>query len=237
MKLRLAEPKVLVDIGRIGGLRSIREEGGRLVIGALTTHFDLESSALAAAKCPLLPAVAREIGDVQVRNRGTIGGSLAHADPAADWPAAVLALDAEIVIAGPSGERTVAATNFFKGLFETALGEGEILTAIRVPVTGTQVSYVKTRQKASGFALCGVAVRIEGGAAAIAVTGVADRPYRATAAEMAIAASGLGAESVEAASRLAANGIEALGDLHASEEYRAHLARVNTKRALLAAAS
>ena len=134
MKLRLAEPAVIIDIGRIGGLKGISESDGKLVIGALTTHHELESSDLVQQRVPLLTQTAAEIGDVQVRNKGTIGGSIAHADPAADWPAAILALDADIQIAGPNGERTVKATDFFQGLYETDLGDDEILTAIHVSI-------------------------------------------------------------------------------------------------------
>src|SRR5215467_14026578 len=151
MKLRLSRPTVVVDIGRIAGLSYIREDGGRIAIGAMTTHADVEGSALLKEKCPLLPETASHIGDVQVRNRGTIGGSLVHADPAADYPAAVLALDAEIVLAGPRGRRTVGAADFFVDLLQTATAPDEILVEIRVPVTAKSVAYVKTEQKASGF--------------------------------------------------------------------------------------
>ena len=136
MKLRLAVPKVIVDIGRADGLAGIREVGGRIAIGAMTTHHEIEASTLLAARCPLMPQTASHIGDQQVRNRGTIGGSLAHADPAADWPAAILALDAEIEVAGPQGRRTVRAAGFFVDLLETALAPNEILCEIRVPFDG-----------------------------------------------------------------------------------------------------
>lgn len=228
MKLRLAQPKVVVDIGRVAELREIREEDGRLRIGALVTHGEIESSALLSRSCPLLPEVASRIGDLQVRNRGTIGGSLAHADPAADWPAAVLALEAEIVAAGPQGIRTVRAEEFFVDLFQTALRPGEILTEVRVPVTEWGVAYEKFAQKASGFALCGAAVVVAEGAARVALTGVAAKAYRARATEEALRG---GASPAEAAAR-AAEGVEPLGDLHASAEYRAHLARVLVRRAL-----
>src|SRR5207302_3682951 len=138
----------------------LRETGGRLAIGAMTTHAEIAASRLLREVCPLLPATASRIGDMQVRNKGTIGGSLAHADPAADWPAAILALDAELDIVGPRGSRTVPAARFFVDLLQTAIGPGEILTEIRVPATPRSVSYVKTEQKASGFALTGVAAVI-----------------------------------------------------------------------------
>ena len=228
MKLRLAQPKALVDIGRVAELQGIREEDGRIRIGALTTHAEIESSALLSRSCPLLPEVAGRIGDLQVRNRGTIGGSLAHADPAADWPAAVLALEAEIVLAGREGVRAVRAEEFFVDLFQTALRPGEILTEVRVPVTGPAAAYEKFAQKASGFALCGVAAVAGDGAFRVSVTGVADRAYRARGMEEALRR---GASPAEAAER-AAEGVEPLGDLHASSEYRAHLARVLARRAL-----
>jgi carbon-monoxide dehydrogenase medium subunit len=210
MKLRLAQPKMVIDIGRLPGLRAIRREGARFEIGALATHYDLESSAELKQACPLMPEVAATIGDVQVRNRGTIGGSLVHADPAADWPAAILALDAEMEIAGPQGRRTVPAAGFFVDLLQTAVRPGEILTAVRVPVTSAKVAYEKFAQKASGFALCGVAVA-DG---RIGVTGVAARPYRALDADRVV------------------EGVDVMGDIHASAEFRAHIARVLTRRAL-----
>lgn len=228
MKLRLAQPKVVVDIGRIAELREIREEEGRIRIGALVTHGEIESSALLSRSCPLLPEVASRIGDLQVRNRGTIGGSLAHADPAADWPAAVLALEAEIAVAGPQGMRTVRAEEFFIDLFQTMLRPGEILTEVRVPPTERGVAYEKFAQKASGFALCGAAAAVVDGTARVALTGVAAKAYRARATEEALQG---GAPPAEAAVR-ATEGVEPLGDLHASAEYRAHLARVLVRRAL-----
>src|SRR2546428_888616 len=157
MKLRLAQPTVVVDIGRISTLSYIREAGGKLAIGAMTTHQEIAASRLLQDKCPLLPETASHIGDVQVRNKGTIGGSLAHADPAADYPATILALDAEIEVAGPNGRRTIRAGDFFVDLLQTAIAANELITEIRVPVTAKTVAYVKTEQKASGFALAGVA--------------------------------------------------------------------------------
>ena len=231
MKLRLARPKVVVDIARIANLSDIREAGGMIALGALTTHQAVETSALLKATCPLLPETASVIGDVQVRNKGTIGGSLVHADPAADYPAAILALEAEIDVAGPRGRRTIRAADFFVDLLQTALAPDEILTEIRVPVTARTAAYVKTEQKASGFALAGVAVVVGPAGVRIGVTGVAAKAYRATASEQALAGR-QSSEAIALAAARAADGVEPLNDIHASSTFRAHLAQVNTKRAL-----
>jgi carbon-monoxide dehydrogenase medium subunit len=233
MKLRLARPKVVVDIGRIANLSYIREANGVIAIGAMTTHQEIDASTVLRGKSPLLSETAAHIGDAQVRNKGTIGGSLAHADPAADYPASILALDAEIDLAGPRGRRTVKASAFFVDLFETAIAADEILTEIRVPATGRTTAYVKTEQKASGFALAGVAVVIGPDGVRVGVTGVAAKPYRATAVEKALAtqqAPTAGAIALAAAH--AADGVDPLGDIHATAEFRAHLAEVNTRRAI-----
>jgi len=234
MKMRLAQPRFIVDLGRVSGLSYIRESGNMIAIGAMTTHYALESSALLGSKCPLIPETAQTIGDLQVRNRGTLGGSLAHADPAADWPAAILALDAEIDLAGPQGRRTVKADGFFVDLLQTRARPDEVLCEIRVPATSKQVAYEKTEQKASGFAIVGVAVVVgKGGDVRIGVTGVASCAYRAKAVERALA--GQAAASSDAIARAASHagdGIEALGDIHASPEFRLHLVEVNTARAL-----
>lgn len=237
MKLRLARPTALVDIGRLAELNYIREQDGRIAIGAATTHRAIEVSEVLGARSPLLPAVASHLGDVQVRNRGTIGGSLVHADPAADYPAAILALDAALEIAGPGGRRTVPASEFFVALMQSAVAPGEVLCEIRVPVTKPTVAYVKSDQKASGFALCGVAVTIDASTrrAAVGITGVAAVPYRAMAVEAALEGRALTETLIAAAAAHAADGIEPISDLHASAEYRAHLAVVNTQRALMAA--
>jgi carbon-monoxide dehydrogenase medium subunit len=232
MKLRLAQPSVVVDLGAIKDLAYVRRRAGGFAIGAMTTHYQVEASSDLGADCPILPAVAPHIGDVQVRNKGTIGGSLVHADPASDWPAAILALDAELEIAGPRGRRVVHATEFFVDLFQTALGPGEILCEIRVPSTPRTVSYVKTRQPASGFALCGVAAVVDGTSVRLGVTGVAPTPYRATASERTLVGVELSADQVRLAGSRAADGVRLLNDIHASAEFRAHLARVNTVRAL-----
>ncbi len=153
MKLRLARPEVVIDLARIRDLSYVRRDGDRLAIGALTTHVELETSSLVGEACPLLTVTAPQIGDPQVRNKGTIGGSLAHADPAADWPAAILALDAELVLEGPTGRRTVKAGDFFVDVFQTALKPSEILCEVRVPVTGPGVAYVE--DTAEGQRICG----------------------------------------------------------------------------------
>jgi carbon-monoxide dehydrogenase medium subunit len=231
MKLRLARPKVVIDIGRLGGLNDIRESGGRMAIGAMTTHHQIESSALLASRCPLLPETAGRIGDVQVRNKGTIGGSLVHADPAADWPAAILALDAEFEVAGPKGRRTIPAGRFFVDLLQSAVEPGEILVEIRVPATLRSVAYEKSAQKASGFALAGVAVVADRDGVRIGVTGVAAKAYRASAAERAIDGQ-TSPQAIARAAALVGEGVDALGDIHASPQFRLHLAEVNAKRAL-----
>jgi aerobic carbon-monoxide dehydrogenase medium subunit len=240
MKLRLASPKHLVDLGRVAELAYIREDGDKIQIGAMTSHFRIESSDLLRSKCPLLAETAREIGDAQVRNKGTIGGSLAHSDPAGDWPAAILALDAEIQAVSSRGERWVPAREFFVDLLATALKGDEILTAIRVPAlpAGAGDAYLKLHHPASGFAVVGVAARVALGGkgsierAAVGVTGVGPKAYRATAVENALAGKSPTAKRLEEASAHAADGIEANSDLYASAEYRAHLAVVYTRRAI-----
>jgi aerobic carbon-monoxide dehydrogenase medium subunit len=244
MKLRLASPRHLVDIARLDGLRYIHEKEGNIEIGALTTHYRIESSSLLKEKCPLLPETAKEIGDVQVRNKGTIGGSLAHADPAADWPAAAIALEAEMKAVSTSGERWIAASKFFVDLMTTSLNPGEIVTAIRFPVLPARSgdAYVKHHHPASGFAVAGVAARVtlnEKGAvetARVGITGVGTKAYRVTGVEDALRGKTPAARNLEKAASHAAEGIEANGDLYASAEYRAHLATVYAQRALASAA-
>ena len=239
MKLRLSQPKVVVDIGRISHLRSIDDQDGKIAIGALTTHYDIESSDLLERSCPLLPEVAGNIGDIQVRNKGTIGGSCVHADPAGDWPAAMLALDAEFEIVGPRGSRTVAAKDFFVDMLTSAVESGEILKFIHVPVTAKTVAYVKFAQKASGFAIAGVAAVVDKAqkSVSVAVTGVAAKAYRASGVESALRGLEFSAATIAAAAQKAADGVDPLSDIHASAEFRAHLARVQAKRALELAAS
>ncbi len=240
LKMRLSAPAVLVDIGGVHGLRGIREKDGHIEIGALTTHAEVESSEVLARSCPLLRETAGEIGDVQVRNRGTIGGSLAHSDPAADYPAAILALDAQIVAQGSKGERTIAATDFFTGTFQSALQPGEILTRVRIAAAGARSgsTYIKVHHPASGYAVVGVAVSLsldDQGAirrARVGITGLADKAFRATAVEKKLEGKKPDAGVLKDAAAQAAKGVEALSDLHASAEYRAQLARVHTRRAL-----
>ena len=234
MKLRLAQPSTIVDIGRIADLNYIREENAKIAIGAMTTHYEIESSAMLRSKCPLLTEVAPQIGDVQVRNRGTVGGSLVHADPAADWPAAMLALEAEMELVGPDGRRTVKAGDFFVEMMQTAVKPNEILCEIRVPPTAKSVAYVKFAQKASGFAIAGVAAVVDNlkKAVQVGVAGVAAKPYRATEVETALRGKLLNRDAVREAASKAAEGVEPLNDMHASGEFRLHLARVNARRAL-----
>jgi carbon-monoxide dehydrogenase medium subunit len=240
MKLRLAQPSLLVDIGRIGGLSYIRESGDRIVIGAMTTHADVAGSDVLQRSSPLLALAAAQIGDTQVRNRGTLGGSLAQSHPAADYPAAVLALDAEIVAHSRSGERVIPATQFFTGMFSTALRNDEILTEVRVPRTdGQRVAYKKHHHPASGYAVVGIAVRLKMSgpkidSAAVGITGLAEHAYRATAVESALR--GKSVSAIADASLQAAKGVEVLGDTYASAEYRRHLVTVMTRRALQQAA-
>jgi aerobic carbon-monoxide dehydrogenase medium subunit len=228
MKLRLAAPSVLIDIGQIRDLTYIRRHGDAVAIGALTQHRDLVESPVLRADAPLISKTAAHVGDPQIRNRGTIGGSLAHADPAADLPCAVLASDATIVVRGPGGRRTVAATDFFISYFQTAMQPDEMLVEIRVPATGaTGAHYEKFVRRANDWAI--VAVATVGGHVALA--NMANKPVRATATEQALAA---GASIPEAAA-LAAENTAPVNDMHADAAYRAHLARVLTRRSLHAA--
>ncbi|HET6977809.1 MAG TPA: xanthine dehydrogenase family protein subunit M [Pyrinomonadaceae bacterium] len=242
MKLRLAQPQLLVDIARMKSLSYIREEGDQILIGATTTHYQIESSDLLKKICPLLPECAKSIGDVQVRNRGTIGGSVAHSDPAGDWPAAVLALNADIVLVGPNGERTVKAENFFLDLMTTDIQPGEILREIRIKKPNGKFghAYQKVPHPASGFAVVGVAVNLalndDGScrSAGIGVTGVSVKAYRAKAVEAALAGTNLDEAAINSAATHVCDGIDASADLYASSDYRRHLAEVHTRRALLA---
>ena len=239
MKLRLAQPKILVDIGRVRDLHFIAERDGKIAIGALTTHHEVESSDFLKSFCSLLPEVAGNIGDVQVRNKGTIGGSCVHADPAGDWPAAMLALDAEFEIGSPRGSRTVVAKDFFVDMLTSAIQPDEILKFILVPKTARTTAYVKFAQKASGFAIVGVAVFMDKARkeVTVGVTGVAPKAYRATGVEAALRGLELSAATIATAAQKAADGIDPLSDIHASADFRAHLGRVQAKRALELAAS
>ncbi len=244
LKLRLARPGLLIDLTRIPGLNVIRQEKDSIHIGALATHFQIESSALLKKRCPLLPETALEIADVQVRNRGTIGGSLMHADPSADWPAAVLALGAELKLRGPKGERLIGAEQFFVGPMTTATEPNEILTEIHVPVfpRHSGSAYLDMPQQASGFAIIGVAVwltldakgRCE--AIGIGVTGLSDKPFCARALEERLRGNKLTLKLIESSTSRIADGVDPLEDLHASAEFRAHLARVYAARAIQQAA-
>lgn len=236
MKLRFAAPAVLIDLGRVTELSYIRDEGTYVAIGALTRHHDVAHSALLAADIPLLAATAEAVGDPQIRHRGTIGGSVAHADAAADLPATLLALDATFVVKGPvvggtAGTRSVPAAEFFKGIFETALEPGELLTEIQVPKPAkpTAWSFQKFNKRAIDFAMVGVAV--QGGS--VALINMGSTPLRATAVESALASGA----SIADAAQLAAEGTNAGSDIHASKAYREHLARVLTRRALEEAAA
>jgi len=223
MKLRLSSPDHLVDLGRLQGLNSITQSGDSITVGAMATHYEIESSALLRKACPLLAETAAAIGDVQVRNRGTVGGSIAHADPAADYPAALLALDAKIVLQTLGSERTLAIADFIKDAFTTALEPGEIVTRIIVPVesAGTGTSYQKMLQPASGFAIVGVAARVrkDGSLKRLGVTGLASKAFAIGNAD--------NLSAIDAAS--------ASSDIHASPEYRKAMAKVYARRAVAAA--
>jgi len=244
MKMRLAKPAYLVDIGRVPGLDQITEEGNHFVIGALVTHAQIEDSALLKSKCSLLPQTATTIADVQVRNRGTIGGSIAHADPAGDWPAAAVALDAEIQIFGPSGERWVNCDEFFLGLLMSVLEPDEIVTAIKVPVTGTdKTAYLKAAPRSSGFAVVGVAVRLaidsvgNCSRAAIGITGVTDKAYRPARVEQMLTGKRLDSVIIQQAAAEACRNVEPIEDINGSAKYRKQLTEVYVARAIETALS
>jgi len=228
MKLRLAQPALLIDLARIPGLGGISRSNGGLRIGAMTTHAEVERSAEVRARAPALSEAAHQIGDRQVRARGTIGGSLAHADPAADLPAVMLALGATMVLRSASGERTVFANDFFVGLLESAVRPDEVLTEIRVPAN-PRSAYEKLPNPASHYAIVGVAVAL-GPEPRVGVTGAAPVAFRASGAESALREGGPAAN--ERAAAAAYDGRDLLSDIHASDEYRAHLIGVLTRRAL-----
>jgi carbon-monoxide dehydrogenase medium subunit len=233
MKLRLAAPTLLVDIGPLGDLSYVRDDGDRVAIGALTRHHDVHHNPLLEEHVPLLAHAAGTIGDPQVRHRGTVGGSLAHGDPASDLPAVCLALGATFDVVGPDGERQIPAGEFFRGFLETALGPGEILTQINVPKTGTGGwSFQKFNRRAQDWAIVGVAA-VRNGVTGIGLVNMGPTPVRATAVEEALAG---GASPEEAASH-AADGLDPPSDLNASPEYRRHLVQVLVRRALEEAAT
>ncbi len=244
MKLRLAEPSVLIDLGKIGDMAYIREaDGGGLAIGAMTTYASLVSSELVRQRAPALADAASQVADAQVRNMGTIGGSLAHADPAGDLPAVAIALRAELVTSSTGGHRSIGADDFFVDLFTTALDAGEILNEIRIPALppNSGSAYAKFGNKASHYAIVGVAAVVSRNAdgscagASIGITGAGANAVRAADAEAALAGSALDDAAIKAAAAVAGNGIEFNEDVHASAEYRAHLTAVFAERAIRAA--
>ena len=233
MKLRLAVPSVLVDAGRLNNLRYVRDGGDHIAVGALTRHRDLETDGLLGAECGVLRAVAAEVGDNQVRHRGTIGGSVAHGDPASDLPAVLLALDADFVVRGASGERVVAAAEFFTGFLETTIAPDELLTEVRVPKTGANnFSYQKFNRRAQDWAIVGSVAVKANGTTRVGLVNMGPTPLRARGVEAALAGGAPAAEAADAA----VDGTEPSADINATSEYRGHLARVLTRRALEAIA-
>ncbi len=229
MKLRLAAPSVLVDVGRLDDLRYINDAGDYIAIGALTRHRDLETSSLLASAAPLLAHAAGHVGDPQVRHRGTIGGSLAHADPASDLPAVALAMGATIVATGPNGTREIAASEFYTGFLESALAPDELLTEIRIPKLDTQGwSFQKFNRRAQDWAIVGVATVRANGSTGVGLVNMGSTPLLASAVMDAVKS---GANAADAAA-LANEGTEAQSDINASSEYREHLARVLVRRSL-----
>ncbi len=243
MKLRLAQPRCLVDIARVPGLAGISQQDGTVVIGAMTTHHDLETSQVLHSRVPIISEAAGLIGDLQVRNRGTIGGSLAHADPAADLPAVVLALAAQMKAVGSGGEKVIGAEDFFVDIMTTALQPDEILTEVRVPAFGPRTggAYLKFPNPASRYAVVGVAAVVSVDAddnvqaIRVGITGLAGKPFRATRVEQELMGQKATAEAIAEAAQHAPDGVEPLSDIHASARYRAHLASVFTRRAISAA--
>ncbi len=242
LRMRMADPSTIVDVGRIPEMRGVREDGDTLVVGAMTTHHEVQRDPLIRQHAELITLATRTVADPQVRHRGTFGGSLAHADPAGDLPAPALALDAEMVIAGPSGRRTVPASEFFVDYFTTALEPTDLLVEVRMPKwTGWNAHYEKFNRVAQAWSIVGVAaaVRVSGGAIAearIALTNMGATPIRAMGVEQALVGQQATAEAVRAAARHATEGTSATGDSSADADYREHLAEVLTGRAVLAAA-
>jgi carbon-monoxide dehydrogenase medium subunit len=233
MRFRLSAPAVLIDIGRVSDLSYIRDAGGHIAVGALTTHRAVETSEVLRAEVPLLAHVAAQIGDPSVRHRGTIGGSLAHGDPASDLPAALLALGGSVVVRGPGGEREIAASDFFTSFLETALAPDEVLTEVRVPKSaGAPWDFQKFNRRAQDWAIVGVAVSL-GATPRVALINMASTPIRASAVEAALAS---GASAADAAA-VAADGMHPPEDLNADADFRNHLARVLVERAITAAQS
>lgn len=241
MKLRLASPGVLIDLGGIDGLNYIRDQGGQLAIGAMTPYVDVENSEVVQRAVPLLAQAAGMIGDMQVRNRGTLGGAVAHADPAGDMPTVVTALRGTMVAVGPDGERTIEAEEFFQDIFTTALQPDEILTEIRIPTSaGVAQNYQKFRRRKIDWAIVGSAVSLERNdgsisGASVVLTNVGARPMRAGAVEQALTGQPATADTVRQAAQLSDQGLEPGGELGGSPDYKKHLAKVMTERALLEA--
>jgi carbon-monoxide dehydrogenase medium subunit len=235
MKLRLSAPERVIDLSRVPGLKGITEDKGTIRIGAMTTHHEIEDSPLLRGKCPLLAETASNIGDVQVRNMGTIGGSVAHADPAADYPAALLALEAKVRLVSVGSERTLSLQDFLVDTLTTAIEPGEILQEIIVPAETSDagVSYQKMVHPASGFAIVGIAARVRKDFARVGVTGVAGKAYRAANVEKIL----LETRDVQKAAAVVADGVDANSDIYASSDYRKQMARVYTARALTQALS
>jgi carbon-monoxide dehydrogenase medium subunit len=233
MKLRLATPSLLIDIGRVAGLSYIEERGDEIAIGTLTRHHDLETSMLLKDQVPLLAFTAHQVGDPQVRHRGTLGGTLAHGDPASDLPAAILALGGTLVAQGPRGRREIAAVDFFSGFLETALSVDEVLVEVRVPkVAGAGWSFQKFNRRAQDWAIVGVAAVVNG-TTGIALVNMGSTPLRATAVEEAVRHGASAADAATAADQ----GTDPPSDINASSEYRRHLATVLVRRALEEAGS
>jgi len=238
MKLRISEPENVIDISGLEELKVIRDNESSITIGAGVTHGEIANSAAIKEHAPMLSTAGSMVGDVQVRNFGTIGGSIAHADPSADWPAVLLAADANVVIQGANGKREVDIDQFFQGLFMTALGENEIIVAIRIPKTAfnKNSTYVKFPQPASRFALVGCAAAVGGGNARVAFSGVSAKPFRDTSIENAIKSGGLDAGSIASATASVADDVSLMQDHFASQKYRKHLAGVYARKALEALA-
>jgi aerobic carbon-monoxide dehydrogenase medium subunit len=244
MKLRLAQPSLLVDLGRIPGLSYVRSENGQLAIGAMTTYREIQLSDEVKKRAPVLAEAAHEVGDPQVRAKGTLAGALAHADPAGDLPAVALALGGTVRAVGKGGERDIDIDGFFVDMLTTSLQEREIIREVRLKAQapGTGAAYLKFDQPASHYALTGVCAVVTLGAggtiasARIGVTGVGPKAYRPAAVEQALQGKSTDEDSIRAAVESVADGIDVQGDIHAGPEYRAHLARVFTRRAVLLAA-
>ncbi|HLI07420.1 MAG TPA: xanthine dehydrogenase family protein subunit M [Ktedonobacteraceae bacterium] len=245
MKLRLAQPAHLIDLGRVSGLSYIREEDGAVAVGAMTPYRQIEISDVLARYFPILPEGTSQIGDPAVRNRGTIGGSVAHSDPSADMPGIVLALKADLVAQGPNGTRTIKADDFFVGTFETALQPDEVLTELRFarPAARTGSAYVKLPNKASHYAVAGCAavVTLDGSgvctSASVVITGAASKATRASGVEAALVGKKLDEATIADAASHAAEGLDLIEDIHGSKAYRSQMAQVMAKRAVAAAVS